>query len=39
MFETLAILGRESTLRRMARAMKKAEAQIRRAAEGQTEGD
>ena len=39
MFETLAILGRDSTLHRMQRAMKKAEAQILPAADGQAEGD
>ena len=39
MFETLAILGQESTMRRMQRAIEKAEAQIGRAADGQTEGD
>ena len=39
MFETLAILGRESTMHRIQAASEKAEAQIRRAAEGQAEGD
>ena len=39
MFESLAILGRDSTLRRIERATKIAEAEIRRAEEHQQEGD